>query len=45
MRAVLPVVLSVCLALLNLGCGGDGAKGKYSGKDMPKPASSEKQDK
>jgi hypothetical protein len=44
MRTVL-LVLLVMLSAWSLGCGGDGAKGKYSGKDMPKPASSEKQDK
>jgi hypothetical protein len=38
MRTVLPLLLAVCLGVLTVGCGGDGSKGKFSGKDVPKPA-------
>jgi hypothetical protein len=37
-------VLLVVLTTFCLGCSGNGAKGKNSGKDMPKPAASDKQD-
>lgn len=43
MTTILRLLLVALLGLATIGCGGDGAKGKYSGKDMPKPA--EKQDK
>ena len=43
MTTIVRLLLVVLLATATIGCGGDSAKAKYSGKDMPK-SSSEKQD-